>query len=77
MVMTLASQEGPEGGASRLVNQRQVGDQLTMRARMTPPPPPRHIVQHQTLCEVAGCYRPCESDAAHFAMMQDMFGYND
>ncbi|MBP9836937.1 MAG: hypothetical protein KBC78_03845 [Candidatus Pacebacteria bacterium] len=80
MVMTLANQEGPEGGASRLVNQRRIGDQLAMRAaRMTPqPPPPRqNIVQRQTLCDVAGCYRPCESDAAHFTMMQDMFGYND
>ncbi len=78
MVMTLANQEGPDGGASRLVNQRQIGEQLSLRARMIPPPPPRqNIVQRQTLCDVAGCYRPCESDAAHFTMMQDMFGYND
>lgn len=75
MVMALANQEGPFG-ASRLVDQRRIGAQLAMQARVNPPARPTNV-QQQTLCEVAGCYRPCESDAAHFQMMQDLFGSND
>lgn len=76
MVMSLTNQEGPFG-ASRLVNQRRIGDQLSLAARMTPPPPPVHATRRQTLCEVAGCFTPCENDTAHFNMMQDLYGSND